>query len=910
VAKLATQNAYMVSNPLGKAQCEMAMGNATQVADIVNQAYDLSIKINKEFPLDHAQTCIEISEIWFEYGHMLKSMKYLEEAKKINDEVSEPNEAIAATIDVDLARISTARGFYGTSLEFLDRRMDYYLQRAVKKETIVDQSSGTIETVKLQKEEWLPRLRNMADILTLKAVTLNRMGRFISSDSAFQYADKWIDQNLGKGDIKYLENLYFWAEMLEDNGVADLPIKYYEKVNMNIVRQSKPTHLLNTKTMHRLIRAYQRENDQAKMKRYISAFDGLTKKYFGKRNIHYMRYDALELDVRLAANKTKKLEEKATKMLAVRSTLPDDHPLRIEINEFLFANRLVNEDFNGAEQALQEIVSIKEKIYGDRSPELAYSKIKQGSFLFRFKDDLEGAQKIFDEYFFGIVESETTPGHKDYLNIVNDIAELYVIQDRYSEASDLLDKALLAARRKYDNRDVLYAEELRNIASLQLNIGEYDKAETNIEEAVDIYEDVKDRDRVVKWAEAHETRARLYAIQALYDEAEDELNEAQKLLGKADLLTSSARPSSPIEEIASLYIDIGQYSDTKELLDEGIPETEARFGSNSRKLIKLLSEQSRLFLIVGDYTDAEKVARRSVRIAESVYGKNSTKTADVLYQLAAVYTAIGEYEKAEENINQVVEVRKSQFGEKHVDYAKALTQLALIKYYKKDPPQKIEPLLLDAKEIISTKLGYQSPILAETLKNLAALYIREGRTDEAFNLLDQSQRIWEERLGRRNNINLAGIFVLKGDLYYFQFNYEKAQDLYNDARKVYKKVFNETHPDYVKVLSKMSKVSYMRGNKRESKKLIDEALLNYNNFIKEFFPALSEREKAKFWSTIRGDFEFYNTLAFELYKNDDKIVENVYNNAITTKALLLNSSIKMRRSIINSNKALVVMALL
>jgi tetratricopeptide (TPR) repeat protein len=357
--KIGSQNDFYVQNKLGEVNCQVSLGNVSMVPGLVEELYSLSKDVNADFPGAHARTCIGIAEIWLEYGHTLKTKEFLDKAKALIEEEPEKYRDQLAAISVYYAKVYTARGYYRTALEYIDSEMDYFLGRAVKKETIVDATSGTLNTIKLDKSDWLPRMRNAADLLTLKAYTLNKMGRFLSSDSAFQYADNWIDNNLSRGDIKYLENLYYWAEMLEDNGVESLPIKYYEKVNTNIVRQSKPTHLLNTKTQHRLIRAYQREDDQAKMNRQISAFDGLTKKYFGKRNIHYMRFDALELDVRLAANKTKRLTEKANKMLKVTSTLPLDHPLRIEINEFLYAANLVNENYDDAEQNLKEILIVQ-----------------------------------------------------------------------------------------------------------------------------------------------------------------------------------------------------------------------------------------------------------------------------------------------------------------------------------------------------------------------------------------------------------------------------------------------------------------------------------------------------------------------------------------------------------------------
>jgi CHAT domain-containing protein len=92
----------------------------------------------------------------------------------------------------------------------------------------------------------------------------------------------------------------------------------------------------------------------------------------------------------------------------------------------------------------------------------------------------------------------------------------------------------------------------------------------------------------------------------------------------------------------------------------------------------------------------------------------------------------------------------------------------------------------------------------------------------------------------------------------------------------------------------------MEKDYKRSKKLIEESLNNYENFIKSYFPALSEREKAKYWNTIKGDFEFYNTLAFSQLDDFKDLTGKVYNYQLLTKALLLSSSIKIRERIMNS----------
>ena len=91
----------------------------------------------------------------------------------------------------------------------------------------------------------------------------------------------------------------------------------------------------------------------------------------------------------------------------------------------------------------------------------------------------------------------------------------------------------------------------------------------------------------------------------------------------------------------------------------------------------------------------------------------------------------------------------------------------------------------------------------------------------------------------------------------------------------------------------------MQARFKDSQDEMEAVLANYKNFISEYFPALSEREKAKFWNTIKSDYEFYNTLIISRNRSV-KYIGELYNNALLTKALLLNSSIKVRKRIMNS----------
>ncbi|HET9053782.1 MAG TPA: tetratricopeptide repeat protein, partial [Cyclobacteriaceae bacterium] len=259
------------------------------------------------------------------------------------------------------------------------------------------------------------------------------------------------------------------------------------------------------------------------------------------------------------------------------------------------------------------------------------------------------------------------------------------------------------------------------------------------------------------------------------------------------------------------------------------------------------------------------------------------------------------YDKAEDNIKKALASQEKQFSRKHVEVAKSLSQLALIKFYKGDNKKDVEKMMIEARDIVGEKLNKDNPLYADILKNLAVLYISEQRYDLAFNSLTIAEAIWRAKTGSKNNINAAGIYTLTGDVYYQQRNYKKADEFYNKSKDLYKKFFSSSHPEYVKVLSKLSKVYYMQKDYKGAKAHIEESLNNYESFIKTYFPALSERGKAKYWNTIKGDFEFYNTLALGQLDDFRDLAGKVYNYQLLTKALLLSTSIKIRERILNGN---------
>lgn len=901
--KLGANNEYLPKYYLRTAKFELALGYLIDFQNNVNNIITSSEAKYGKTSLEHALNLVIVAELYAQYGDMVTARNHLSEALTILEANPNYDEDTKAKVALTNAEILTGQGFYNEALDIANENLEYFRARAVNKISYVDKS-GKLKTRRLTEEETADRLGSYARLLTLKSNIFRLKGNYNSADSAFIRGEGWISSNLGKKDIRYVNNQFLHGKLLVENGinVDRMPRETrFDKTLDKLKSDYEESHYMAFELYETLLKQYLRTNEKAKYKNVAVEYEKAIKRNFKRTSLHYINLETIEFDAQLTKDRTKNLGAQANAILASTKSLPKNHEKTVSVLEFLYRLDIQNRNFNKAQEHLEEIVEIKKNLYGEESPVYHLARIKLADHYVDFSDNIEEAQKIFKESFFGVVEKEIDTWHKDYTDILNHLAEYYIITDQYDKANEMLDKALFVARAKFDNQDPEYGVELGLIGDLQITIGKYESAEKNLSDAVKVLEQVrKDEYKVVDYVKALESQAKLFAIQGLFDEAETNISQGAKLLRRAEKTVVYDELAS-IEDLSTLYITLGKYTETEKLLDELIGVNEKRYGSNSRRLIGPLVNKGQLQLIHGDYPDAEKTALRANQIATSTFNSESSKIAPTIILLSEIYSSIGDYGKAETNIEKAIDIQKKQFGLSHVDVGKSLTQLGLIKFYEGDDVNEVESIMNEAKTIVEAKLGNRNPTYANLLTDLAKVYISQSKYDEAFNALTLAENIWKAKVGRRNNINTAAIYTLIADIHYLQRSYDLAEENYEKSKKLYERFFNRNHPEYVKILSKLAKVYYMEGDTKRSLKNIEEALANYQNFIRDYFPALSEREKAKYWNTIKSDYEFYNTLAFQQRDEDDKIVGYVYNNALLTKAILLNSSIKIRERILGSN---------
>ncbi len=864
-----------------EAKINTALGVLTEVEDPLNQAIMLNEELNLENKVEFGYLLKEAAQVMILYGNFNLADSYLQQAKSSFEEAGVIEELIAE-LDVLSAKILAGRGFYSQAIDLVDNQTEFFQNKI---------SSASKKEADIHKKEF-------AEILLVKSNAYRMMGDYLKSDSSFLYTENWIDNNLGKSDILYAQCKYLNAKLLQENGLArDAQADLFEKAYIAATKKYPPSHMITMEIKKDLMNSYYAVGSTSKLKIVNEEFKKTLNSSFPNNSVHSLADDLRDLYFKFEAQELRVLEEKINKLLN-NDLVPRNHSIRIELYDFANDVALFNGRHRNTDNYQKLILGIKEVLYGLDAPVYHLTKIKLANYFIDYSDNFDEVQEIYETSFKLIVDPEITEGHHMYLDILSHLASYYEETDQYEKASETLDRALLAARRKYDDKDVEYGKTLEKIAGLQIKIGKYEEAENNLNTAINIFDELKSEVGDANLSVAYITQAKLLAIKGEYDEAEANIWYSDKLRSKLSLTVATAGLGYQ-DDLADLYLNIGRFTEANQLLKSSLKEKTKDYGRESRHLNKPLVLTGRLNLLRGEYSEAEQLARRANNLSTSIFGEESSKVVPSSILLATIYTSIGDYDKAESLLTSTIEIQKRQFGEDHVDVGKSLMQLALVKYYKSDPIDLVTKLFHEAEDIIGMRLGKNNPTYAEILKNMAIASIAVGDYTIAFTQLEDAGRIWNKKIGKRGNLNAASVDVLKGDIYYRQKQYNEADNLYEKAKSRYQRFFNNNHPEYVKVQSKLSKTYYMKGNWNRAQSQIEDVLSNYKSFIEEYFPALSEREKAKFWNTIKTDYEFYNTLIISKNRNE-KYIGEMFNNALLTKALLLNTSIKIRERILNS----------
>jgi len=291
---------------------------------------------------------------------------------------------------------------------------------------------------------------------------------------------------------------------------------------------------------------------------------------------------------------------------------------------------------------------------------------------------------------------------------------------------------------------------------------------------------------------------------------EQSLELSQRLFGQSHENTAavlgvlaSLYVASTLNNLASLYSDMGQYAKAEPLFQRSLKISEEKLGKDDPDVASTLNNLAILYEAMGQYAKAEAVFQRSLKIRENKLGKDHPDVARSLNNLAVLYDAMGQYAKAEPLYQRSLKIKEDKLGKDHPDVAQSLNNLANL-YADMGQYARAEPLYQRSLQIREDKLGKDHPDVAQSLNNLASQYADMGQYAKAEPLFQRSLKIWEDKLGN-DHPDVAKCLNNLANLYAIQRNWKQAAQAADQERRVVRRYVANA----LAVLSEKDQLAYL-----------------------------------------------------------------------------------------------------
>jgi len=299
-------------------------------------------------------------------------------------------------------------------------------------------------------------------------------------------------------------------------------------------------------------------------------------------------------------------------------------------------------------------------------------RLERGEF-----QDYQKEQELAIEYLSKAVELQQKLGlEKELASSLNNLAQLYHSQGRYSEAESLYRQALALKRKLLGQEHPDVATSLNNLAGLYESQGRYSEAEP------------------------------------LHSQA---LALRRKLLGEEHLDVASS-----LNNLGLFYNSQGKYSEAEPLYSQALTLTRRLLGEEHPDVATILNNLALLYNSQGRYSEAEPLYIQALALKRKLLGQEHPDVAISLNNLAGLYNSQGRYSEAEPLYRQALALRRKLLGEEHPSVATSLNNLAGL-YKSQRMYGDAEAFYRQALEILEHRLGENHPNTISVRENLADL---------------------------------------------------------------------------------------------------------------------------------------------------------------------------------------------
>lgn len=480
------------------------------------------------------------------------------------------------------------------------------------------------------------------------------------------------------------------------------------------------------------------------------------------------------------------------------------------------------------------------------------------------------------------------------LNTLKKAAETMATPENLDKAGSSVLQKMEKARAEFDSADFDYAILISDNSGL-FDVKEKGERVAKISSAMSMYSSLSKNAELSDEEKARFNRetGELWYGSGKFAAAEKKFEAAKAIYEQAGL-TEDIGYLKTISSQGLLYSTMGRFTQAEGYTREALEMRKSKFGESNPGVAASYNNYGVLHYNLGRYNESEKDLSSALSIIKENKLTEAMPYAIILNNEAMLFQAIGRYEEAETVLKQAIAVAEKLQSSKSKNHLKFLSNLALL-YQQMGRYPDAENIYLGMEK----RLGKNTTDLASMLNNQAALYLVMGKEDKVEDLLKRSISIYKQTLGEESPAYAKATSDL-GNFYRTKARYTEAEPLLNKALATREKAFGKNHPSYVQSQEDLTILFWKQGATDKAVGMYHDVMEKSLDFVNHYFPPMSEAEKTKYWDVLSPRFQRFYNFAVENISANATVIEDLYNYQIATKALLLNSTNKVKKAILTS----------
>lgn len=395
-------------------------------------------------------------------------------------------------------------------------------------------------------------------------------------------------------------------------------------------------------------------------------------------------------------------------------------------------------------------------------------------------------------------------------------------------------------------------------------------------------------------------RGDLDVAEELYDRKRLKLAEGAFITAKqsyeSNNLTGNINYSKVIADMGLLYATMGRYDLAKKYTPQALEIREKTLTKKSKAYAASLNNNAVLNQDLGQYNEAEQFFQDAVQTVKEQVGEKTQEYATVLNNQAIFFAKIGRVDQAIEKSKTAIDILNQLNVKDDHTTVGFQSNLALL-YQQTGKLADAESIYLKLEN--SLKAFSDNPYYGGVLDNLGLLYIQMGKLDKVEGYFVKSAGVYKTR----SQVGYAKVLNDLGNFYRMQGRFDEAEQKLTESLNIRATQLDINHPDYVKSEEDMGILHWKKGDLEKAYTNLQSAMNKSLDFVDRFFPPMSEAEKTKYWDVLQPRFQRFFNYCLDAQAKNSAIVNDMYNYQIATKALLLNSTNKIKQSILGSGNA-------